>query len=74
MPALEYVQLSETEMAGALTQMGISEDFAALHVECARALSDGTVRFREGRTLENTTPTRFEDFAEELARAYLATA
>lgn len=74
MPALEYVQLSEAQMAGALTQMGISKSFAALHVEFARAVSDGRIRSREGRTLENTTPTRFEDFADELAQAYLAAA
>jgi len=73
-PALEYVQLSDAQMAGALIQMGVSESFAALHVECARALSDGTVRSREGRTPQNTTPTRFEDFADELAQAYLAAA
>lgn len=73
-PALEYVQLSDAQMAGALIQMGVSESFAALHVECARALSEGTVRSREGRTPQNTTPTRFEDFADELAQAYLAAA
>jgi hypothetical protein len=34
-----------------------------------RGFNEGTVKPR-GRTAENTTPTRFEDFANELARAY----
>lgn len=36
-----------------------------------RALSEGTIRSLEGRRPENTTPTRFEEFAAELAHAYL---
>jgi hypothetical protein len=37
-----------------------------------RAFNEGRVRPRDGRTPENTTPTRFEDFAGELASAYAA--
>lgn len=36
------------------------------------AFNEGKIKPREGRTLENATPTRFEDFADELARAYRA--
>ena len=43
-----------------------------LYVKMTRAFNEGTVKPRNGRTAENTTPTRFEDFAEELARAYRA--
>ena len=56
----------------ALVQAGLSASFAGLYVEMTRAFNEGTVRPREGRTPENTTPTRFEDFADELARAYQA--
>jgi len=35
-------------------------------------VNEGIVKPREGRTPENTTPTRFEDFADELAGAYEA--
>jgi hypothetical protein len=35
-----------------------------------RAFNEGMVKPRAGRTRENTTPTRFEDFTVELARAY----
>lgn len=43
--------------------------FASLYVEMTRAFNEGTVKPRNGRTPENTTPTRFEDFASELADA-----
>jgi hypothetical protein len=50
--------------------MGISPNVAALYAEMARAVNEGRVKSREGRRPENTTPTRFEAFAETLARAY----
>ena len=69
-PDLPYVQLPEDAMAAALVQAGLSESFARLYVEMTRGFNEGRVRSREGRTAANSTPTRFEDFAEELARAY----
>jgi hypothetical protein len=51
-------------------QAGLSESFARLYVEMTRAFNERTIKPR--RTPENTTPTRFEDFADELARAYQA--
>jgi hypothetical protein len=38
----------------------------------ARAFNEGTIKSLEGRRPENTTPTRFEAFAEDLAHAYEA--
>jgi hypothetical protein len=67
---LKYVQFPYADFASSLVQMGISANVAALYAEMARAFNDGEVRSREGRTAEHTTPTRFEDFAEDLARAY----
>jgi uncharacterized protein YbjT (DUF2867 family) len=61
-PDLQYVQLSPAEMAGALRQAGFSAGFAKLYVEMTRAFNEGRIRPRAGRTPENTTPTRFEDF------------
>jgi hypothetical protein len=58
--------------ANALVQAGLSESFAGLYVEMTRAFNEGKVKPRQDRTPENTTPTRFEDFAGELARAYQA--
>ena len=71
-PGLEYVQLPYGELAQALRQSGFSEDVALLYAELAQAINEGRVRSRHGRTPESTTPTRFEDFAGELARAYEA--
>ena len=50
-----------------LIQKGV---FANLYVEMTRSFNEGKVV--AARTPENTTPTRFEDFAGELARAYEA--
>jgi uncharacterized protein YbjT (DUF2867 family) len=71
-PDLKYVQFSYADEANALVQAGLSESFAGLYVEMTRAFNEGKVKPREGRNPENTTPTRFEDFAGELARAYQA--
>lgn len=71
-PDLQYVQLSYTDMANTLMQAGSSKTFADLYVEMTRAFNEGRIKPLEGRTGENTTPTRFEDFAGELASAYQA--
>jgi uncharacterized protein YbjT (DUF2867 family) len=69
-PGLQYVQFPDADMVKALAQMGFSENVASLYVEMTRAFNQGRVKSLKGRTLESTTPTRFEDFVEELARAY----
>jgi uncharacterized protein YbjT (DUF2867 family) len=67
-PGLQYVQFSYEDEARALVQAGMSLSFANLYVEMTRAFNAGVIKPR--RTPENTTPTRFESFAGELARAY----
>ena len=69
-PDLRYIQLSYADMVQALVQAGLSRSFADLYVQMTRAFNEGKITAR--RTPENTTPTRFEDFAGELARAYEA--
>jgi uncharacterized protein YbjT (DUF2867 family) len=71
-PDLKYVQLSYADMAKALAQMGLSENVAGLYAEMSRAFNEGRVRSVAGRKPENTTRTPFEQFANELARAYQA--
>ena len=71
-PDLPYVQLPEAEMLHALTGAGLSADVAAQTLEFNRAISDRSIRSREGRGPQNTTPTRFEDFADELVGGYAA--
>jgi uncharacterized protein YbjT (DUF2867 family) len=69
-PDLKYVHFSYADMAKALVQMGFSENVAGLYVEMTRAINEGKIKSRAGRRPESTTPTRFEDFVGELARAY----
>lgn len=71
-PDLPYVQFSYTDEANALMQAGMSESFANLYAEMTRAFNEERIKPSSGRTPENTTPTRFEDFAGELAQAYEA--
>jgi uncharacterized protein YbjT (DUF2867 family) len=71
-PDLQYVQFSYADEANALVQAGMSESFANLYVEMTRAFNDRLIQPSSGRTPENTTPTRFEEFAGELAQAYKA--
>jgi uncharacterized protein YbjT (DUF2867 family) len=69
-PGLPYIQLPDAAMLHALTEAGLSADVAAQTLDMNRAISDRTIRSREGRGPQNTTPTRFEDFADELVSAY----
>ena len=71
-PDLKYVQFPYADFASSLVQMGISANMAGLYAEMAHAFNEGKIKSLEGRRLENTTPTRFEDFAGDLARAYEA--
>jgi uncharacterized protein YbjT (DUF2867 family) len=67
-PGLRYVALPYEEMAGALVSAGVSASFAALYAQTTRAINEQRTRPRAGRNDGNTTPTRFEDFARELAQ------
>lgn len=71
-PDLPYLQIPDAALVEALVGAGFARVSAISQVELGRALNDGTIVSREGRTTANTTPTRFEDFATDLARAYLA--
>jgi uncharacterized protein YbjT (DUF2867 family) len=71
-PDLPYVQFPYADFTASLVQMGISPSVAGLYAEMSRAINEGRVKSREGRRPENTTPTRFEEFADTLSRAYRA--
>lgn len=70
MPDLKYVQLSDEEMVNVFVQEGMSRSFAELYVEMTRAINGERLKTLQGRTPENTTPTSFEEFADELALAF----
>jgi uncharacterized protein YbjT (DUF2867 family) len=65
-PNLEYVQLPGPEMINVLVEAGLSESFASLYVEMTLAFNKGTVKPLHGRNAENTTTTRFKEFARKL--------
>jgi len=69
-PDLKYVQFGYDDFAGALIGMGASESVAKLYAEMSKGFNDGLIKPLEERSKANTTPTRFEDFAEVLAAAY----
>jgi uncharacterized protein YbjT (DUF2867 family) len=71
-PNLAYVRLAEDDLRGALQAAGWSADTARLQVEMNRAFSEGRVASTQGRTPATTTPTRFEEFATELAATLTA--
>lgn len=70
-PGLPYVQMPGADMAAALVEAGLSPSFAGLYVEMTEAFNRGLVRPRAGRTAENSTPTTFEQFADELSPSSL---
>jgi uncharacterized protein YbjT (DUF2867 family) len=69
-PDLTYVQLPDDDMTQAMVQAGLSESFSRLYVAMTRSFNEGKIGAK--RNADNTTPTKFEDFAEELAQAYRA--
>jgi uncharacterized protein YbjT (DUF2867 family) len=70
-PDLRYVQFSNDQMQQALTQMGFSPAKAAVYIEMFTAINDGVLAAQEPRSPENTTPTSFEKFVQDVfAPAY----
>ena len=65
MAGLGYVQASDEQFLGAMTQLGISQDTGRLILEMAHALNTGHMIALEPRSARNTTPTSFETFVEE---------
>ncbi|HEY5878636.1 MAG TPA: NAD(P)H-binding protein [Nakamurella sp.] len=71
-PDLPYVQLPDADMIESLGQAGFSAGVADDYVAFSRAFSEGNLTDHVVRTPQNTTPTRFEDFAIDWAIAYAA--
>ena len=68
---LKYQQLPYDQFAGALQQMGMSENVANLLAEMSEALNTEHVKALEPRSARNTTPTAYEQFvAEEFVPAF----
>ena len=74
-PALRYKQLPYDQVQQALTQMGVPPKGAALYIEMYKAINAGVLVPLEPRSPENTTPTAFEQFVQDVfAAAYHGTA
>jgi uncharacterized protein YbjT (DUF2867 family) len=70
-PDLRYEQFSYDQVQQALTQMGVPPKGAALYIELYKAINAGVLAPLEPRSPENTTPTSFERFVQDVfAPAY----
>jgi uncharacterized protein YbjT (DUF2867 family) len=71
-PDLQYVQLRPADFIAGLRQMGLSQNFAGEVEQAFSGINEGHSRPKEPRRPQNTTPTRFEEFADAMAQAYRA--
>jgi len=70
-PDLRYEQFSYDQVRQALTQTGFSPKKAAVYIEMFEAINAGLLAAQEPRSQENSTPTSFEQFVEDVfAAAY----
>jgi uncharacterized protein YbjT (DUF2867 family) len=65
-PDLHYVQFPYDQMQQALMQMGFSLSKAAVYIEMFKAVNTGIIAAREPRSADNTTPTSFEKFVQDV--------
>jgi len=70
-PDLRYVQFPYDQVQQVLEQMGMTPKKAAVYIEMFKAINTGVLVPQEPRSRENTTPTSFEQFVQEVfAPAY----
>jgi uncharacterized protein YbjT (DUF2867 family) len=70
-PDLRYEQFPYDQVQQVLTQMGLSPKGAALYIEMYKSINAGVLAPLEPRSPNNTTPTSFERFVQDVfAPAY----
>src|SRR6202163_3269532 len=70
-PDLRYEQFPYDQVQQVLTQMGVPPKGAALYIEMYKSINAGVLIPQEPRSPENTTPTSFEQFVQDVfAPAY----
>jgi uncharacterized protein YbjT (DUF2867 family) len=70
-PDLRYAQFPYDQVQQVLTQMGVPPKGAAMYIEMYKAINAGVLIPQEPRSPENTTPTSFEQFVQDVfAPAY----
>jgi uncharacterized protein YbjT (DUF2867 family) len=63
---LHYEQFSYDQLGQALAQMGFAPKKAAVYIEMFEAINAGILAALEQRSTENTTPTSFETFVQDV--------
>src|ERR1700730_17631751 len=70
-PDLRYVQFPYDQLQQVLEQMGMTPKKAAVYIEMFKAINTGVLVPPEPRSRDNTTPTSFETFVQDVfAPAY----
>ena len=69
---LQYVQFPYEDARQSMVQMGLTENVAGLLIGLAKAINSGDILNHYRRTVENTTETSIEEFAQGFAAAYKA--
>jgi len=65
-PDLRYQQFPYDQMQQALIQMGFSPKKASVYIEMFQAINTRVIAAQEPRSPENTTPTSFEKFVQDV--------
>ena len=70
-PSLRYEQFPYDQVQKVLEQMGMTPKKAAVYIEMFKAINAGVLAAQEPRSRENSTPTSFEAFVQDVfAPAY----
>ncbi len=70
-PDLRYEQFPYDQVQQVLEQMGMPPKKAAVYIEMFEAINAGLLAAQEQRSKENSTPTSFEKFVQDVfAAAY----
>lgn len=69
---LQYMQFPYDAVRQAMVAQGMSASVADELIELTRSANEGLLKPLESRSVENTTPTTMEEFAETFAAAYHA--
>jgi uncharacterized protein YbjT (DUF2867 family) len=65
-PDLRYEQFSYDQLQQVLTQAGFSPKKAAVYIEMFKAINAGVLAAQEPRSPQNSTPTSFEKFVQDV--------
>ncbi|MGB7292736.1 MAG: NmrA family NAD(P)-binding protein [Thermodesulfobacteriota bacterium] len=70
-PDLRYVQLSYEDAQKGAISAGVSLIVSTQMIELIKSMNEGIIGKHTPRTPENTTPTSFEEFADEFQKVYM---